>query len=84
MWKDNIYQFNYFTNDQNIQYLFYWNTFISTHMLFNVDMIIAMKIYSPTDATTNPSLILEAAKLPEYKHFLEEAVTYGIQHGKNE
>lgn len=40
-----------------------------------------MKIYNPTDATTNPSLILAAAKLPEYENLLQEAVAYGIKNG---
>lgn len=37
--------------------------------------------YKPTDATTNPSLLLAASKMPEYKHLLEEAVQYGKSHG---
>ncbi len=35
----------------------------------------AMKIYQPQDATTNPSLILQAAAKPEYRHLVEQAVT---------
>jgi transaldolase len=35
----------------------------------------SMKAYKPQDATTNPSLILQAAGKPEYKHILEKAVT---------
>lgn len=31
--------------------------------------------YNPTDATTNPSLILAAAKLPEYKEFLAQSIS---------
>ena len=34
----------------------------------------AMKDYKPQDATTNPSLILQAAGKDEYKHLLEKAV----------
>ncbi len=34
----------------------------------------SMKIYKPQDATTNPSLILQAAAKPEYKHLVEQAV----------
>ncbi len=30
-----------------------------------------IKKYQPHDATTNPSLILEAAKLPEYNELLK-------------
>ncbi len=36
-----------------------------------------IKKYKPTDATTNPSLILAAAEKPEYQHLLEEAVAFG-------
>jgi len=32
--------------------------------------------YKPTDATTNPSLILAAAKMPTYKKLIDEAITY--------
>ncbi len=35
----------------------------------------SMKTYQPQDATTNPSLILQAAAKPEYKHLVEQAVT---------
>lgn len=40
----------------------------------------AMRTYNPTDATTNPSLILAAAKLPEYKKLLDSAIFHGIKH----
>ena len=33
-----------------------------------------LKQYAPLDATTNPSLILKAALMPEYKHLVEKAV----------
>lgn len=32
--------------------------------------------YKPTDATTNPSLILAAAKMDAYKHLIDDAITY--------
>lgn len=35
----------------------------------------SMKIYKPQDATTNPSLILQAAGKPEYRHLVERAVS---------
>lgn len=35
----------------------------------------SMKVYKPQDATTNPSLILQAAAKPEYKHLVEQAVS---------
>ncbi len=41
-----------------------------------------IKKYHPTDATTNPSLILAAASKPDYQFLIEEAVTYGNKHGK--
>jgi transaldolase len=34
----------------------------------------AIAKFKPTDATTNPSLILQAASMPEYKHLIEEAI----------
>src|SRR5436853_4830128 len=33
-----------------------------------------LKEYAPQDATTNPSLILKAAVMPEYKHLVEKAI----------
>lgn len=42
----------------------------------------AMKKYKPTDATTNPSLILAASKLNHYQHLIEKAISYGKQYGK--
>src|SRR4051812_30324786 len=38
--------------------------------------IASMKKYAPTDATTNPSLILAATQKAEYNHLIEEAVVY--------
>jgi transaldolase len=35
----------------------------------------SMKTYQPQDATTNPSLILQAAAKPEYRHLVEQAVS---------
>lgn len=43
----------------------------------------SIKEYKPTDATTNPSLILAAAKLPQYKHLIDKAVQFGKENGKN-
>lgn len=36
----------------------------------------AIKKYQPVDATTNPSLLLKAAELPQYKSLLEDAVSW--------
>ncbi|MEM8954319.1 MAG: transaldolase [Verrucomicrobiota bacterium] len=34
----------------------------------------AMKEYAPQDATTNPSLILKASQMPEYRSLVDEAI----------
>jgi transaldolase len=34
----------------------------------------SMKEYAPQDATTNPSLILKAAGLPDYEHLVDKAI----------
>lgn len=41
-----------------------------------------MKAYKPTDATTNPSLILSAAQQEQYQHLIERAVKHGNKLGK--
>lgn len=43
----------------------------------------AIKKYSPTDATTNPSLVLAAVQKPQYRHLIEEAVTYSKAKAKS-
>ncbi|OWR42014.1 transaldolase [Danaus plexippus plexippus] len=43
----------------------------------------AMKAYKPTDATTNPSLILSAAGMEQYQHLLDKAIKYGMDCGGN-
>jgi len=43
----------------------------------------AIKLYKPTDATTNPSLVYKAAAMPEYKHLLEDAVAYAKENSSN-
>jgi transaldolase len=37
----------------------------------------AIKQYTPTDATTNPSLIYAATQMPEYQYLVDEALDYG-------
>ncbi|XP_068168644.1 transaldolase [Antennarius striatus] len=44
----------------------------------------AIDEYKPQDATTNPSLILAAAKMPEYTHLLDEAIEFGVSKGGTE
>jgi len=41
----------------------------------------AIEKYKPQDATTNPSLILAASQLNQYKHLVDEAVEYGRRSG---
>lgn len=41
----------------------------------------AIKKYSPTDATTNPSLIYAAAQLPQYGYLVDEAIKWGRSRG---
>ena len=36
----------------------------------------AMKLYQPPDATTNPSLILGAAQIPEYRKLIDHAIAW--------
>jgi transaldolase len=43
----------------------------------------AIKQFSPTDATTNPSLILAASKNPQYEHLIKDAVAYSKAHAKD-
>ena len=40
----------------------------------------AIRAFKPTDATTNPTLILKAAQLPAYAHLVEEAIAWGRKH----
>lgn len=43
----------------------------------------AIKKHSPTDATTNPSLILAAAEKPQYRPLIEEAVKFSKANSKS-
>ena len=44
----------------------------------------AIRQYKPEDATTNPSLILSAAALPQYAALIDEAIAYGKQQSQDE
>ncbi len=37
----------------------------------------SIKQYTPTDATTNPSLIYAATQMPEYQYLVDEALAFG-------
>ena len=43
----------------------------------------SLKAYSPTDSTTNPSLIYAASQQPQYKHLLQEALQHGKAHNQD-
>lgn len=38
-----------------------------------------IKKYAPTDATTNPSLIYQAAQEPPYQYLIDEAIRFGVE-----
>lgn len=41
----------------------------------------SIKKYTPTDATTNPSLLLASSQMPQYSHLVEDAIAYGKSAG---
>jgi transaldolase len=41
----------------------------------------AIKAHAPQDATTNPSLIFQAAQMPQYQDLVDEAISYGRTKG---
>jgi transaldolase len=43
----------------------------------------AIKQYQPQDATTNPSLVLKAAQMPQYAHLITEAKQWSAAQGGN-
>ena len=45
-----------------------------TTIVVDTGDIESIKAHQPTDATTNPSLILAAAQKPQYRHLIEGAV----------
>jgi transaldolase len=44
----------------------------------------SIKALNPVDATTNPSLILQAAKLPQYKYLIEDAIKKSTINGQTD
>jgi len=56
-----------------------------TKLVIDTGEIETIKKFKPTDATTNPSLLLAAAKKPEYDAFVKNAIDYGLkQNEKND
>jgi len=41
----------------------------------------SIRAFTPTDATTNPSLIYAASKMPQYRHLVDDAISYGKSRG---
>lgn len=54
-----------------------------TTIVIDTGDIDAIKTYHPTDATTNPSLIMAAAEKPQYRHLIEDAVNYAKAKAKS-
>lgn len=48
-----------------------------TTIVIDTGDILSIEKYKPQDATTNPSLILAAAKNPKYQHLIDEALEFG-------
>jgi transaldolase len=44
----------------------------------------AIEQYAPEDATTNPSLLFKAAQMEQYSYLIENAITLGKEHQKDE
>lgn len=54
-----------------------------TTIVVDTGDIESIKVFHPTDATTNPSLIEKAIQKPEYQKFIDDAVTYSQKKAKN-
>lgn len=54
-----------------------------TTIVVDTGDIEAVKKYAPTDATTNPSLILAAVQKPQYRPLIEEALQYARSQGSS-
>lgn len=54
-----------------------------TTIVIDTGDIEAIKKFAPTDATTNPSLILAASQKPQYRHLIDDAIQYSKANGKS-
>ena len=45
-----------------------------TKVVADTGDFVSMKEFAPQDATTNPSLILKAAAMPDYAHLVDQAI----------
>ncbi len=55
-----------------------------TTIVADTGQIQEIKKYHPTEATTNPSLILAASLEPQYQFLIEEALSYGRKKGHHQ
>lgn len=55
-----------------------------TVIVIDTGDIDAIKTYKPIDATTNPSLIFAAAQKEQYRHLIDDALAYGLSHGRTD
>lgn len=44
----------------------------------------SLRQYSPTDSTTNPSLIYAASQQPQYQHLIDDAIRFGKSKNQNQ
>ena len=44
----------------------------------------SIRAYTPTDATTNPSLIYAASQMEQYQGLIDDAVSYGKEKGSDQ
>lgn len=54
-----------------------------TTVVADTGEIEAIKKFAPVDATTNPSLLLKAAQIPEYEAYIDEAVAWAKSQSDN-
>jgi transaldolase len=54
-----------------------------TTVVVDTGDIDSIKKYSPTDATTNPSLIFSATQKPQYRHLIEDAASFARAKAKS-
>jgi len=54
-----------------------------TDVVADTGDIEAIRQFQPVDATTNPSLMLKAAQMPQYQHLLDESLAQADHHIEN-
>ncbi len=55
-----------------------------TTVVADTGEIDAIKKFAPVDATTNPSLLLKAAQIPEYETYIEQAVSWAKEQSSDQ